>query len=232
MFFFFLKNEGCVCVWWFMQSESFQIFARVSHPMWNMYRDRCPRLNGAAALWRAHAAPSTSPFSFCIYICTHSTCVWARGSHTPAALYPSYQEEEEEEEIGKKSLAVRFGRLGVAACLIIAHHRRFIPLESNIICIHLFFFSFFFSFKKVTNGMEDTESSLLSSFIPQLLLSFSFLSFFLDSIHIKIVYTRRERSQRENWRASAKDLLLSNERPRQKKRKKKRDSHSDVSRSL
>jgi hypothetical protein len=153
-----------------------------------MYRDRCPRLNGAAALWRAHAAPSTSPFSFCIYICTHSTCVWARGSHTPAALYPSYQEEEEEEEIGKKSLAVRFGRLGVAACLIIAHHRRFIPLESNIICIHLFFFSFFFSFKKVTNGMEDTESSLLSSFIPQLLLSFSFLSFFLDSIHIKIVY--------------------------------------------
>jgi hypothetical protein len=78
--------------------------------------------------------------------------------------------------------------------------------------------------------MEDTESSLLSSFIPQLLLSFSFLSFLI--LFISKSSTRRERSQRENWRASAKDLLLSNERPRQKKRKKKRDSHSDVSRSL
>jgi hypothetical protein len=27
-------------------------------------------------------------------------------------------------------ISVRFGRLGVAACLIIGHHRRFIPLES------------------------------------------------------------------------------------------------------
>jgi hypothetical protein len=93
IFFFFLKNEGCVCVWWFMQSESFQIFARVSHPMWNMYRDRCPRLNGGGVVARSRRPVNFSIFFLYLYLYTQHMCMGERVSHSSSLIYPSYQEE-------------------------------------------------------------------------------------------------------------------------------------------